>query len=84
MLILSRKSDESIVIGENIVVKVISIDRGSVKLGFEAPPSTLILRAELKEAVASENKKASVETSNEVIDHIGKHILLKKSKDLEK
>lgn len=75
MLILSRRPDESIVIGENITIKVISIDRGSVKLGFEAPPSTLILRAELKEAIASENKKASIGSSNEVIDHIGKHIL---------
>lgn len=75
MLILSRRPNESIVIGENITIKVISIDRGSVKLGFEAPPSTLILRAELKEAIASENKKASIGSSNEIIDHIGKHIL---------
>lgn len=74
MLILSRKPDESIVIGDNISIKVISIDRGSVKLGFEAPPNTLILRAELKEAVASENKKASVDISNDALNSIGKHI----------
>ncbi|PAF45432.1 carbon storage regulator [Helicobacter sp. 11S02629-2] len=59
MLILSRKQEESIVIGDDIVLKVISIDRGSVKLGFDAPVETLILRAELKEAISSENKKAS-------------------------
>lgn len=74
MLILSRKPDESIVIGDNISIKVISIDRGSVKLGFEAPPNTLILRAELKEAVTSENKKASVDISNDALNSIGKHI----------
>lgn len=74
MLILSRKPDESIVIGDNISIKVISIDRGSVKLGFEAPPNTLILRAELREAVTSENKKASVDISNDALNSIGKHI----------
>lgn len=74
MLILSRKPDESIVIGDNISIKVISIDRGSVKLGFEAPPNTLILRAELREAVTSENKKASVDISNDTLNSIGKHI----------
>ncbi|PAF53307.1 carbon storage regulator [Helicobacter sp. 13S00482-2] len=74
MLILSRKPDESIVIGDNITIKVISIDRGSVKLGFQAPPNTLILRSELKEAIASENKKASVDISNDTLDSIGKHI----------
>ncbi len=80
MLILSRKQDESIVIGEDVLIKVVSIDRGSVKLGFEAPPKTLILRAELKEAIASENKKAlsassdQNTSSNQALLDLGKHI----------
>ena len=80
MLILSRKQDESIVIGEDVLIKVVSIDRGSVKLGFEAPPKTLILRAELKEAIASENKKAlsassdQNASSNQALLDLGKHI----------
>ncbi|MGD9595493.1 carbon storage regulator [Wolinella succinogenes] len=61
MLILSRKEEESIVIGDEIVIKVVSIDKGSVKLGFEAPPHMLILREELKKAVADENLKASAQ-----------------------
>ncbi|OBV29388.1 carbon storage regulator [Helicobacter sp. CLO-3] len=73
MLILSRKQDESIIIGDNIAIKVISIDRGSVKLGFDAPPSTLILRAELKEAIVSENKKALQETSENELKDLGRH-----------
>ena len=77
MLILSRKQDESIVIGDNIVIKVVSIDRGSVKLGFEAPPKTLILRAELKEAVMSENKKAIGNSPDEALLSLGKHIKTK-------
>ncbi len=74
MLILSRKQDESIVIGDNVMIKVVSIDRGSVKLGFEAPPKMLILRAELKDAVISENKKAIKPPSDEVFAHLSKHI----------
>ncbi|CAE09987.1 carbon storage regulator [Wolinella succinogenes] len=62
MLILSRKEEESIVIGDEIVIKVVSIDKGSVKLGFEAPPHMLILREELKKAVADENLKASAQS----------------------
>lgn len=58
MLILSRKENESITIGDSIKIKVIGIDKGSVKLGFEAPPEMLILREELKIAVQEENKKS--------------------------
>ena len=56
MLILSRKENESITIGDDIIIKVVSIDKGSVKLGFEAPPEMLILRQELKIAIQEENK----------------------------
>ena len=58
MLILSRKENESITIGDDIIIKVVSIDKGSVKLGFEAPPEMLILRQELKIAIREENKKS--------------------------
>lgn len=78
MLILSRKQKESIVIGDNIIVKVVSIDKGSVKLGFEAPPKTLILRAELKEAVENENTKASFVIDNQFLEVLSKSIKAKK------
>lgn len=74
MLILSRKEEESVVIGENIIIKVISIDKGNVKLGFEAPPQTLILRSELKEAVVCENKRAINLLNDEQLEAISKHI----------
>ncbi|WRE26070.1 carbon storage regulator [Helicobacter pylori] len=74
MLILSRKVNEGIVIDDNIHIKVISIDRGSVRLGFEAPENTLILRAELKEAIVSENQKASVCVDESVLENIKKVI----------
>ncbi|TLE01898.1 carbon storage regulator [Helicobacter japonicus] len=59
MLILSRKQDDSIIIGDDIEVKVVSIDKGSVRLGFSAPESYVILRGELKDAITQANKQAS-------------------------
>ena len=64
MLILSRKENESITIGDNTIIKVVSIDKGSVKLGFEAPPEMLILRKELKIAIQEENKKSLAHNEN--------------------
>jgi carbon storage regulator len=48
MLILTRKVDEIVVIGDNIKVKVIQIRGKQVRLGIEAPPDLLVLRAEGK------------------------------------
>ncbi|RDU65893.1 carbon storage regulator [Helicobacter didelphidarum] len=83
MLILSRKQEESVVIGNDIIVKVVSVDKGSVKLGFEAPPKTLILRAELTEAVKSENAKATGDAiGKDILDALGVHLKSKYSKEI--
>lgn len=58
MLILSRKENESIHIGNDIVIKVVSVEKGNVKIGIEAPENMLILRDELVKAVQDENIKA--------------------------
>ncbi len=58
MLVLARKTDESIVIGDNIVVKVVSIENGVVKLGIEAPKDITIMRNELIEEVKASNQAA--------------------------
>lgn len=47
MLVLSRKLDESIRIGKDILITVISIDRNRVKLGIVAPRDISIVRTEL-------------------------------------
>jgi len=64
MLVLSRKLDEAIWLGDNIKVKIMGIEKGVVKLGIEAPSEVTILREELKEAVADENKQASATTDS--------------------
>lgn len=47
MLILTRKVEQALLIGKDVVVKVISIERGRVKLGIEADKNVIILRDEL-------------------------------------
>ena len=76
MLVLARKLDESIVIGDNIVVKVISIDKGVVKLGIDAPSKISIVRSELLEDVKDANIAASKEVDIENINKLSK--ILKK------
>ena len=51
MLVLTRKQNEEIQIGHDIVIKVISTGRGKVKIGIEAPADVRVLRGELDEAV---------------------------------
>ena len=47
MLILTRKKEEEIKIGDNIVIKVLGIKNKQVKLGIEAPKEANIVRTEL-------------------------------------
>lgn len=47
MLVLSRKVGEKILIGENIVVTLVEIDRGKVRVGIEAPKDVPVWRDEL-------------------------------------
>ena len=62
MLVLARKLDESIVLGDDITVKIISIEKGVVKLGIDAPKNISIVRSELLEDV----KDANIASSKEV------------------
>ena len=61
MLILSRKTGDAIVIDGGIRIVVVQCDRGGVRIGIEAPPETTILRAELLDQVAAQNRRASVQ-----------------------
>ena len=47
MLILTRRKEQSVIIDGNIKITVLGVDRGVVKLGFEAPDEVVILREEL-------------------------------------
>ena len=56
MLVLSRKLDESILIGDNIRVKIVAMDNGMVKLGIDAPKEISIMRDELIDQVKEQNR----------------------------
>jgi carbon storage regulator len=58
MLVLTRKDDESIMIGKNIRIKVIKSDSGKVKLGIDAPKDIEINRKEIYDQIQNENKEA--------------------------
>jgi carbon storage regulator len=63
MLVLTRKPQEEIKIGKDIVVKVISISENSVKIGIEAPKEMVIMRAELYQKVKENNVEATKKVS---------------------
>jgi carbon storage regulator CsrA len=54
MLVLTRKSAETIQIGDDIVVKVIKTGSGTVKIGIDAPQSVRVIRGELLETIPVE------------------------------
>ncbi len=65
MLILSRKIDQKIKIGENITITVIEVHGDQVKIGVEAPKNVKVFRQEVFEAIQDENKAASKQPSEE-------------------
>lgn len=67
MLILSRKLNESILIGDSITIKVVAIDKGVIKLGIDAPANIRVLRSELIRAVEDSNKAASIEQDESLL-----------------
>ena len=59
MLVLTRKSDESIKLGDDITIKIVEIKGNSVRLGIEAPDGLRIYRKELYEKIKEENFRSS-------------------------
>lgn len=64
MLVVKRKEGESLLIGEDIEINIVSIENGSVKIGINAPKNVAILRKELYKEIEEENKNAvNIDTS---------------------
>ena len=60
MLVLTRKPNEKIIIGDNIVITVVEIKGDSIRLGIEAPREVKVYRGELYETIAAENRQAAL------------------------
>ena len=59
MLVLARRINESIMIGDDISVTIIEIRGDQVKIGVEAPKTVKVFRQEVFEAIQSENRAAA-------------------------
>ncbi len=57
MLVLTRKLGETIVIGDDIIIKVVDIHGKQIRLGIEAPTEISIFRGEIYERILEENRK---------------------------
>lgn len=59
MLVLSRKKDQAIMLGDNIEITIIEIQGDQVRIGINAPKNVSIYRKELFIEIQEENKKAA-------------------------
>lgn len=68
MLILSRKLEEEIKIGDSITIKILGIQEGQVRIGIDAPKEMKVFRAEIYQQIQKENEEAAkVSKSNVAI-----------------
>lgn len=64
MLVLSRKKDESIMIGDQVEIKILAVEGDQIKLGIVAPKTVKVHRSEVFEAIQAQNKEALASSSN--------------------
>ncbi len=83
MLVLTRKSEESVIIGSTIEVKILGIRGDQVSIGFSAPSEISIYRKEVYEEIQRENRQAVSRGADELIaitDSLGKHLAQSRKK----
>ena len=62
MLILTRKSGESITIGDDVKITIVEIKGKQVRVGIDAPRSYIIHREEVYISIQEENRRAAKES----------------------
>ncbi len=66
MLILSRKIEEEIKIGDLITIKVLGIHEGQVRIGIDAPKDIKVYRSEIYQQIQKENADAAKVTKSDI------------------
>lgn len=64
MLVISRKVDESLIIGDKITVTILTIEGDRIKIGIDAPRDMTILRQEVYQAVQDQTKLQELMTED--------------------
>ncbi len=59
MLVLSRKKEESIVIGDSVIITIIDIKNDNIRIGIDAPRDVAIYRKEIYDQIQKQNKEAA-------------------------
>ncbi|MBB4823626.1 carbon storage regulator [Sporosarcina luteola] len=72
MLVLSRKTNETLKIGDAIEIKILEIKGDTVRIGIEAPKDIDILRGELVQTI-SETNTESIEISSDLFSELIKN-----------
>jgi len=60
MLILTRKVNESIRIGDDVTITIMRIDAGQVRIGIDAPRGLSVHREEVYQRIQAENRQAAM------------------------
>ena len=68
MLILSRKTDQAIKIGDDITITIIDIHGDQVKIGVDAPRDVKVFRQEVFNAIKTENTAAASGNTDKILD----------------
>ena len=77
MLVLTRKSNESVVINNNIEIKILNVRSDQVSIGFAAPREVSIYRKEVHEAIQQENIHAAARSASaisKIRSSLGEHL----------
>jgi len=64
MLILSRRTDESIVIGDEVTITILSVKGKQVRIGINAPPNVSVHREEIYQRIRDDEPVAESESAS--------------------
>ncbi|WP_223628702.1 carbon storage regulator CsrA [Microbacterium sp. EST19A] len=70
MLVLTRRANESIVIGDDITITILAVTPGGVRVGIDAPRDMRIHRAEVVLAIGNANQEAVQTASDDAAENV--------------